>query len=300
MILGKMKNIITLTVNPAIDKSTTVAGIKSHSKLRCSIPVYEAGGGGINVSRALFELGGTSTCMYLAGGATGSHLKELLLDDRIPQQIVPIAGRTRENLAVTDTTNNQQYRFGMPGPQVTESEWKHLLERLDAVLLDGDFLIASGSLSPGMPSDFFKHVGAIAKERKVRFILDTSGEALMQGVQGGVYLLKPNLGELAGLCGLKTISFQELEPVAQSFLKENPCEILVVSLGAQGAMMVTRDTVEYVASPIVYQKSTIGAGDSMVAGMAFALILVPIADSKRIDVGPWEVPSRKAMVPASS
>lgn len=266
-----MKKIITLTINPAIDKSTTVAGIKPYSKLRCDVPVYEAGGGGINVSKVLSELGGTSLCMHMAGGPTGTHLKNLLVDADILQQIVPIQAWTRENLAVMDTTNNQQYRFGMPGPVVAESEWTNALCHLGAVLLDGDFLVASGSLCPGMPVDFYARVAKSAKEKNVKFILDTSGEALSEGAKGGVYLLKPNLGELAALCGLKTISFQELESVAKDFVKNNPCEVLVVSLGAQGAMMVVKDIVEYVAAPIVHQKSTIGAGDSMVAGMVFTL-----------------------------
>ena len=267
----KMNKIVTLTVNPAIDKSTSVSGIRPHSKLRCHTPTYEAGGGGINVSKVLHELGGKSLCMYLAGGPTGIHLKNLLVELNIQQRMIPIQGWVRENLSVTDLTNNQQYRFGMPGPMVTESEWKNTLRPLEAVLSEGDFLVASGSLCPGMPIDFYARVAAIAKKKKVKFALDTSGLVLIKGAEAGVYLLKPNLGELAALCKVKTISFLELESVAKTFLKNNPCEILVVSMGAQGAMMVTEGRVEYVAAPIVYQKSTIGAGDSMVAGMLYAL-----------------------------
>jgi len=266
-----MKKIITLTVNPAIDKSTNVAGIKSNSKLRCACPVYEAGGGGINVSRVINELGGTSLCMYMAGGPTGSHLRDMLVDLDILQQVIHIEGWVRENLSVTDTTNNQQYRFGMPGPMVNESEWKNTLDQLDNVLSEGDVLVASGSLCPGMPIDFFAQVSRITQKKKAKYILDTSGEALLKGAQAGVYLLKPNLGELATLCGIETISFSEMESIAKTFLENNPCEVLLVSLGAQGAMLTTKDSVEYIAAPIVYQKSTIGAGDSMVAGMVFAL-----------------------------
>lgn len=266
-----MNRIITLTVNPAIDKSTTVAGIKPNSKLRCSSPVYEAGGGGINVSRVLHELGGTSLCMYMAGGPTGSHLNDMLVDFGIPQLVVPIEGWVRENIAITDTKNKEQYRFGMPGPMINEQEWKKTLEQLEAVLTEGDILVASGSLCPGMPTDFFASVSKIAGDKNVKYILDTSGEALLKGARTGVYLLKPNLGELATLCGVKTISFLELESIAQTFLKNNPCEVLVVSLGPQGAVMLTAQSVDYISAPIVCQKSTIGAGDSMVAGMVLAL-----------------------------
>lgn len=266
-----MKKIITLTVNPTIDKSTTVSGIKPNSKLRCANPVYEAGGGGINVSRVLHTLGGNSVCMYMAGGTTGKELQDMLTDLELLQQVIPIAGRVRENLSVTDTVNNQQYRFGMPGPKISEREWKNTLGHLDSVLSAGDYLVASGSLCPGMPIDFYAQVSHIAQNKKVKVILDTSGDALLKGAQAGVYLLKPNLGELAKLCGVKTISFLELESVAKTFLKNNPCEVLVISMGPQGALLVTNDILEYIAAPVVHQKSTIGAGDSMVAGMVYAL-----------------------------
>ena len=268
-----MKKIITLTVNPAIDKSTAVAGIHPNSKLRCEVPKYEPGGGGINVSRVINELGGISLCMYMAGGPSGGQLRDMLVDLDIQQQVIPIAGWVRENLSVTDTLNNQQYRFGMPGPLVNEYEWKNTLRQLESVLSEGDFLVASGSLCPGMPVDFFAQVSKIAQKEKAKLILDTSGEALLKGAQAGAYLLKPNLGELAALCGLETISFLDIESVAKEFVKNNPCEVLVISLGSQGALMVTNKVVKYIAAPIVYQKSTIGAGDSMVAGMVYALAL---------------------------
>ena len=269
--MKKMKRIITLTVNPAIDKSTTVSGIKPNSKLRCAVPIYEAGGGGINVSRVIKELGGNSLCIYMAGGPTGSQLRDLLVDLDVVQQVIPISGWVRENLSVTDTANKQQFRFGMPGPQVNEYEWNNTLRQVESVLSEGDFLVASGSLCPGMPVDFFAQVSKIARKEKAKFILDSSGEALLKGAQAGVYLLKPNLGELAALCGKKSISFLDIESVAKDFLKNNPCEVMVISLGSQGAIMITNDSVEYIAAPIVYQKSTIGAGDSMVAGMVYAI-----------------------------
>ena len=266
-----MAKIITLTVNPAIDKSTSVAGIRPNSKLRCTTPVFEAGGGGINVSRVIEELGGSSLCMYLAGGPTGAHLKIMLSETNIKQHIIPIQGWTRENLAITDTTLDQQYRFGMPGPTVTEEECLTTLTQLETFLAKGDYLVASGSLSPGMPIDFFAKVAALANRNGVRFILDTSGEALISGAQAGVYLLKPNLGELSALCGGGSISYSQLEVSAKKFLKNNPCEVLVVSLGPQGAIVVTKESVERITAPIVHQQSTIGAGDSMVAGMLLAL-----------------------------
>lgn len=266
-----MNKIITLTINPALDKSTTVAGIRPDSKLRCTTPIYEAGGGGINVSRAIKKLGGSSLSVYLAGGPSGMHLRDLITKEGIEQQMLPIVEWTRENLAVTDSVHSHQYRFGMPGPQVSEMEWKMALTTLEELLDEGDYLVGSGSLSPGIPSDFYGNVATIAKKRKVRFILDTSGDALLHGSRSGVFLLKPNLAELSTLCGVESISAMELEPLSKMLIKDKVCEVLVVSMGAKGALMVTENGTEHITAPIVRPDSTIGAGDSMVAGMVLSL-----------------------------
>ena len=180
-----MQKIITLTVNPAIDKSTTVDRIVANSKLRCAIPRYDAGGGGINVSRAIKKLGGSSLCIYLAGGSTGDFLKNLLDEEGIDQKIVTTKALTRENLSVTDTSSNKQYRFGMPGLEIEESEWQEALKVLEERLSEGDYLVASGSLCPGIPIDFYQKVASIATKAKAKLILDTSGEPLAQGVIKG-------------------------------------------------------------------------------------------------------------------
>jgi 6-phosphofructokinase 2 len=266
-----MGRIITLTVNPAIDKSTTVAGMSPSNKLRCSTPVFDAGGGGINVSRAIKRLNGESLCMHLSGGDTGNRLVEILEEDSIDQLVVSTATRTRENFSVTDTTTNQQFRFGMPGSLIDESEWKEVLQRLEKLLKEGDYLVASGSLPAGVPNDFYKKVALICEKKNAKLILDTSGEPLLKAAKSGVYLLKPNLGELSAMCGVETVSVLELEDLAKEFLKKKTCEVLVVSLGPQGAMLITENITEHVLAPTVFAKSTIGAGDSMVAGMVFSL-----------------------------
>ncbi|MCM4163396.1 MULTISPECIES: 1-phosphofructokinase family hexose kinase [unclassified Arenibacter] len=264
--------IVTLTLNPVIDKNVTVAGISPNTKLRCSSPTYYAGGGGINVSRAIKKLGGDSLCAYLAGGPTGEHLRQLLNEVGIDQLVVPIKGWTRDNLAVTDTITKLQYRFGVPGPKVDKEEWETLLDQLEKKLEDGDYLVASGKLPPGMPNDFYVQVAEMADRKKVRFVLDTSGEALINAVKSKIFLLKPNLGELGTLCGVNSISAMELEPLAKKFLEEHDCEILVVSLGAKGALLATKHLIQHIPAPTVLQKSTIGAGDSMVAGMLTSLL----------------------------
>lgn len=267
-----MKTIVTLTLNPAVDKSTFIASLKPNSKLRCAEPLYEAGGGGINVSRAIKELGGSSLAMYFAGGPTGEHLKNLLTNEGVLNKFVSTEGWTRENLSVTDNATNLQYRFGMPGSKVSEKEAEEILEKLEIQLINADYLVASGSLPPGLPNDFYVKVASIAKKNKVKCILDTSGEALVEGAKGDVFLLKPNLAELSAMCGVKSVSAMELEKLARKFLQNNSCEVLVVSLGPKGAMLITEEQIEQITAPTVHQKSTVGAGDSMLAGMVLSLV----------------------------
>lgn len=266
-----MNKVITLTMNPVVDKDTTVAGVTPNKKLRCKSPAYYAGGGGINVSRALKKLGSSSLCMYMAGGPPGTHLQQLVFEEGIEQKVISIKGWTRENLSVTDTLTNLQYRFGVPGPNVTKEEWQKVLKLVEDNVQQGDYLIASGKLPLGIPHDFYVQVAEIVAKKQARFILDTSGDALLPSMKANIFLMKPNLAELSILSGVDTISVLDLELLAQKFLNKYSVEILVVSLGAKGALLATRNLVEHIAAPTVHQKSTIGAGDSMVAGMVLSL-----------------------------
>ena len=266
-----MNKIITLTMNPVVDKDTSVAGIVPNKKLRCKTPAYYAGGGGINVSRALKNLGYKSICMYLSGGPMGMHLQQLISNNNIEQKVVPIEGWTRENLSVTDTNTQLQYRFVVPGPNVKKEEWEEVLTLLEENLQKDDFLVASGKLPPKMPTDFYVQVSKITDKKEAKLVLDTSGEALLPSMKANIFLMKPNLGELSTILHVASISAMELEPLAKRLLEENSCKVLVVSLGAKGALWATKNEIEYIPAPTVHQKSTIGAGDSMVAGMVFSL-----------------------------
>ena len=181
------KRVVTLTLNPVIDKSVSVPGISPNTKLRCTSPTYDAGGGGINVSRALKKLGEESLCIYLAGGPTGEHLRQILDKAGIDQIAVPIKGWTRDNLAVTDTITNLQYRFGVPGPLVEKEEWETLLKKLEENLQEGDYLVASGKLPPGMPDDFYVLVAEIAKEKRPALFWTLQGR-LWSRLQNPAYL----------------------------------------------------------------------------------------------------------------
>ena len=265
-----MQKIVTLTLNPAIDKSTTVKSIVPDKKLRCAEPKFEPGGGGVNVSRAIKKLGGQSTAIYLAGGYSGKHYKHLLDIDGIESCVVKIEGHTRENMIVVDESANLQYRFGMPGPRVSENEWQQCLKLLEST--SGiDYIVASGSLPEGVPDDFFGRLAAVAKKLNARLVADTSGEPLRVAMNEGVFLIKPNLGELSSLKGVEELHEEDVVAAAKEIINKGGCEVMVISMGASGAMMVTKDEVLDSPSPTVRKKSTVGAGDSMVAGMVLAL-----------------------------
>jgi len=272
-----LKKIVTLTVNPTIDKSAEVSHVNSNKKLRCSTPRFEPGGGGLNVSRALKNLGVESKAYILAGGSHGHFLKDLLDREAINYEALPIEGETRENLMVFETSSGNQYRFGMPGPEVKEHEWKKCLE----VIFDGDgvpdYIIASGSLSPGIPEDFYKQLAQLCKNYKSKLIVDTSGKALEIAFHSGVYLIKPNIGELQKISGHEISDEHHMLEAAQQLIEKGKTEIVVVSMGAGGALLVTDAFHEVIRTPMVPIESRIGAGDSMVAGM-----ILKLADGKPV------------------
>lgn len=265
-----MAAIITITLNPAIDKSVSVPAVVAEKKLRCTKPVFEPGGGGVNVARALKKLGSNAVAIYLGGGYTGKFFKQLLDKESVNSTVIEIAGHTRENLIVLDDSSSQQYRFGMPGPEVSENEWRQLLTAIEKAA-GAEMIVASGSVPAGVPPDIFARIGDIAKRKKAKFIVDTSGEPLKLAAAGGVYLLKPNMRELGSLVENEELTTDMAAGAAKELVAKGQCEVMVVSMGAAGALLVTREEQYVVKPPHVLIKSTVGAGDSMVAGMVLGL-----------------------------
>lgn len=266
-----MAIIITITMNPCIDKSTSVDNVVAERKLRCSRPRYEPGGGGINVARAMHRLGEDSRALYLAGGSVGDMLKKLLDEEQIRHEPVEIGAMTRESLVVYEESSEQQYRFGMPGPEIKEVEWRKFMERLDEMTPKPDFIIGSGSLPPGVPGDFYARVSKWGKHHGAKTIVDTPGDPLSLACKEGVFLVKPNLRELEILSGRRIENEQEQENLARRLVDECGTEVVVVSLGAAGALFAWKEGVDRVRAPTVPIKSKVGAGDSMVGGIMTAL-----------------------------
>jgi 6-phosphofructokinase 2 len=265
-----MSIIITITFSPCIDKSTSVPYLIPEKKLKCTVPKLEPGGGGINVARAIKKLGGEATAIFPSGGYTGKFFNHLLEKENILSVIIETANETRENIIVLDESTNNQYRFGMPGTELMENEFNKCLKAVEEIK-NADFIIASGSLPPGVPLNIYAQLAKMAKRNNSKFIVDTSGEALKHAADEGVYLLKPNLGELSSLAGKKELQTGEVKNIAAGIIAKGKCEVIVVSMGAAGAMLVTKDIAELITPPPVIRKSTVGAGDSMIAGIVFYL-----------------------------
>lgn len=265
-----MTRIVTVTFSPCIDKSTSIPALAAEKKLRCTTPKLEPGGGGINVARVIHKLGGEVLAIFPSGGYTGKYFNHLLEKENIPFTVIETENETRENIIVFDESTGNQYRFGMPGTALQETEWKQCLQVIEE-MENIEFIVASGSLPPGVPSNIFSLLAKIAQTKNAKFIADTSGDALREAATTGVYLLKPNLSELAFLAGETTIDITQVETVAKKILHQYPVEILVVSAGSEGAMLLTKNETYKVAAPPVQRKSTVGAGDSMVAGIIYSL-----------------------------
>jgi 6-phosphofructokinase 2 len=266
-----MVNIYTLTLAPSLDSATLTPQIYPEGKLRCSAPVFEPGGGGINVARAITFLGGKSTAIFPAGGATGEHLVSLLADEQVPVQTITAHDWTRQNLHVHVETSGEQYRFVMPGAALTEDEF-HQLERKVLQIEVGAILVISGSLPPGV--DVAKLVELIksAQQHGIRCVVDSSGDALSAALDvGGIELVKPNQKELSALVQRELTLPDDVRKAAEEIVRGGKARRVVVSLGPQGALGVDADGSVQVVPPPVKSQSTVGAGDSMVGAMVLKL-----------------------------
>ena len=263
--------IVTLTINPALDVSTTTEVVRPEHKMRCGPSRVDPGGGGVNVSRVIERLGGHSTAIYAVGGPTGQAYRQLLEAEGIVGRAISITGSTRENVTIDETSTGKQFRFVLQGPTLVESEWQQCLAATEAAMHWGGLVVASGSLAPGVPDDFYARVARRARELGVRCIVDASGESLAAALDEGVYLVKPSGRELGELVGVELTSLDEKKAAAQQLVAEGRAEVVALTLGGDGAVLVTADAVTHLASPPIVVKSTVGAGDSFLAALVLRL-----------------------------
>ncbi len=265
-----MSDILTITLSPTIDKSATVEFIKPEIKMRTSPLQIDAGGGGINVAKALKKVGADVEAVFPAGGHNGKLLVHLMQQHDIKFESIETQHETREGFMITETSTNKQYRFNPPGDNCSHEILVEIITLLKKK--NPKIVVASGSLLPGLPIDSFSQIARSVKSMGAKMVLDTSGDALNAGIRDGVFLMKPNLGELARLIGVERLEKNEIENAAKKLINEGNAEIVAVSMAADGAYIFSKSESFHVNAPRTEKKSTVGAGDSMVAGMVYMIM----------------------------
>lgn len=265
-----MTDILTVTMNPALDVLTFAQQVESTHKIRCSEAIKHPGGGGVNVARVLHRLGAHCVALFTQGGVTGERLHHLLSQEKVRCHCAPIAQETRESFSVHEARSGNDFRFVLPGPTLSPDEYEACFDYV-AQHLPKQFLVISGGLAPGVPTNFYARLIALAKQHALPVVLDANGPALHLALQQGVYFFKPSLRELRELTGQDLPDEASWKTAAQGLIHTGQAQMVALSLGEAGAMLVTGTQAWRAPSLPVDVQTTIGAGDSFVGGMVWAL-----------------------------
>lgn len=262
--------IYTVTLNPAVDRELTVPAIEYDSVLRATDWRVDVGGKGFNVSRMLHALGERSVALGFAGGRSGDLLREGLEALGVGTDFVWIDGETRTNVSIVTADHDHYVKVNEPGPTITEKAQAALLEKVHSRSRPGDLWVLAGSLPPGVEPGYYGWLIDVIQAAGARAILDTSGAALEAAVSHKPYLVKPNEHEAAKLTGLAVDTAVDLITAAQAVQARGPANV-VVSMGKAGALLWDGEDAWQAASPSINERNPIGAGDSMVGGLVWAL-----------------------------
>lgn len=269
--MAENQEILTLTMNPSLDISAEVDRVAATMKMRCDNDRIDPGGGGINVSRAVSILGGSSIAVFPAGGSTGKILIDMLQEQGIDNRPVTTEPLSRQSFAVRERETNQQYRFSMAGHKLPEKTSRECLQMITQYDPPPSFVVVSGSLPPGVPDDFYGQLANHFRQSRTKIILDTSGEPLKNALKEQVYLIKPNQRELEYVCDCSLADEKVQNEKCREIVDKGYCEALVLTLGEKGALLTTREEQYRVPGIEVKEVSAVGAGDSFVGGMVLAL-----------------------------
>jgi len=265
-------SILTVTLNPALDVTTTIPAVVPNKKLRCAVPRYDVGGGGVNVSRAIRELGGESRMFVALGGASGGHYRRLLAETGIDSEVWELAGETRFSLTVMEDQSGNQFRFVLPGPEQPPEGGPALLAALADAMQDGvRFVVASGRVLDGLPVDLYAQLAVAARRLGVKMILDTSGESLRAGIAGRPFLVKMDHFEAQELLGKAIDPDLAARTVIDDILGRDLAEAVIVTVGDNGAYIATSEKRVHIRPPHVEVVSAVGAGDSFTAALTLGL-----------------------------
>jgi 6-phosphofructokinase 2 len=261
--------ILTLTVNPALDISTSTERVIGNHKLRCATSRLDPGGGGVNVSRVVRRLGGRTLAVFTSGGPIGEAHRLLVEAERVPSLVVPITGSTRQSFTVDENSSDDEYRLVLEGPELSEQEWQTCLDYVVQTVSAGGFVVASGSLPPGVPDDFYARVVRLAREGGARCIVDSTGPALTAALDEGTFLVAPSRSELGAHFGTNLDSEESQVEAAAALVADGSAEYVALTLGGEGALLASRAGVMRLQAPRVKVVGTVGAGDCFLA--AFVL-----------------------------
>jgi len=261
---------MTLTLNPAVDRSGNVHGLAPSEKLRCTGDRTDPGGGGINVARVLTRLGADATAIFPTGGLAGDLLVKLIEADGIRFHAVPAPGETRESFSIKDTASGAQYRFVFPGAPLAHWYVEQCCYQALHSLHPDDYLIVSGSLPPGTSPGVYGMLAREACARGAQAVLDCSGEALRQALGPHLTLVKVNQAELEDVTGMATGSSDDCVAAARHLLGSGT-RMVAVTRGSAGALLVSKEEAWDASAPAVQALSTVGAGDSFLAALVWSL-----------------------------
>lgn len=260
--------IYTVTLNPAIDKTVVIENFSAGAVNRVASVREDPGGKGINVSKCLNNLGAASVAAVILAGSAGDRLEGMLRAEGIPVLQVRAEGQSRTNLKIIDPVKKENTDINEPGPVVSEALLERLKEKLGAQIRPGDTVVLSGSLPAGTDPSLYAAWTAYFRGLGACVFLDADGEPMQRGLAAAPYMIKPNDHELAALMGKTTLTREEMLQKAKALLRVG-IEDVVISLGGDGALFVSREGCYQAPGLRVAVKSTVGAGDSMVAAMAY-------------------------------
>ncbi len=281
--------IVTVTLNPCLDKTLVVPALEVGHINRARLIQVDLGGKGTNVSRALLGLGLNSLAMGFLGGATGDFMRRGLNAMGIDTDFVTVEGETRTNITIFDQARGLQTKINEAGPHPIETEIESLLHKVRRRATASDIWIFAGNLPPGAPPDLYARLIAIVKERGGRACLDTSGPPLGLGSQVGPYLVKPNATEAGEVMGRELTSDKDILAAVRFFLARD-IEIVTLSLGERGAVIGAGQGIVSARPPRVKVETPIGAGDSLLAGLVWAME----NDLSLAEIARWAVASGTA------
>jgi len=276
-----MSKIITVTLNPAVDRELSVEAIEYDRVLRATDWRVDFGGKGFNVSRMLKSLGADSIALGFAGGKSGEILQAGLESLGIRTDFVWVTGETRTNVSIVTEDPDHYIKVNEPGPTISLPEQESLLDKVANLAQPESWWVLAGSLPPGIPSDFYFRLIRIIQKTGAKVVLDTSGDALVHGCQAAPYLIKPNEVELKMLTNMPITDYSHLLTAALTLQSAGIPNILV-SMSKKGAFLKTEQDAYIIRSPSIQERNPIGAGDSMVGGLVWGLSQdLAIADAAR-------------------